>query len=140
MKWSVAMGGLVNRPYPPMSEGSQSWVVVVVWGLGGVGAWCGAQIGTLECSLWLCRDCPAGQRLSCSGAYYDKQPRSSRHPEATGLVAETRKGGGLPRLPLIRGTCRQSAPPSLLPSVKPPPLPTRTHSLSCRCNYCNCFT
>ena len=66
----------------PMSEGRQAW-----------GApWWGARIGTLECSLCLCRDCPAGHPLCGCGAHYARQPRSSRHPEAVGLSAEIRKG------------------------------------------------
>lgn len=37
----------------------------------------------------------------------------------SGARRRDKKGGGLLRLPLIRGTCRQSAPPSSLPSVQP---------------------
>lgn len=64
------------------------------------------------------------QPLCGCEAHYGRQPRSQNHPEATEI-----RTGRLARLPLIRGTCRQPAPPPSLPSVKLPPLLTCTHTL-----------
>lgn len=100
-------GGLVNKSYPTH-----------VWGkrrlLGA--PWWGAWIDTLECSLRLSRDGPAGHPLCGCGAHYARQPQCWRPSEAAGLVAEIKKRGGIPRLPLIRSTCRPAEPPTSLPS------------------------
>jgi len=126
LKWSVAVGGFAKQAVHVGGE-----PVLGVPLVGGTNRYTGVLITAL--SGLSCR--PATELLW-----------SSLHQAATELEATTGNGtqrqarGGLPRLPLIRGTCRQSAPPSSLPSVKPPPLPERTHTLSCCCNYCNCFT
>lgn len=109
-------GFLANEPCPPMSDGRQAWG----------SPWWGARIGTLECSLWLWRDCPTGYP-QFSVAVELITPGSH---EAWGIQRQRKKRGGLPRLPLIRGTCRQRAPPSLSPSVRPPPLSKRMHAHS----------
>lgn len=41
----------------------------------------GAWIDALECSLWLCRDCPAGHSECGCGAHYTSQPQSSSRPQ-----------------------------------------------------------
>lgn len=98
----------------PMSVGRQAW-----------GAW----IGTLECSLWLCRDCPAGHSVCGCGAHYGRQARSSRHQEAAGPSAVIRKGRAS-QITLNQRHLTVSASPLIAFRKAPPPhLNMHTHFL-----------
>lgn len=106
----------------------------------------GRRIGALECSLWLCRDAPAGHLECGCRAHYAKEPwnRSRLHKARKKGSVWRKERGGTPRLALIRSTCRFFTPPfhlrpsfplalhtTSLPSCFPEPAPQPSNPIVC---------
>lgn len=96
----------------------------------------GAWIDAPECSLWLCRDCPAGHPECGCEAHYTNQPRRSSRPQC-----EIRTGRAV-QIILNQRHLWTASTSSHIPSFrkKENPLTSHRHTLSWCCNYCNCFT